>query len=79
MITMECANVRRLVGEGLNIERNSPTCLVVRTHLETCAECREYIASMEKAIDCYKHYEVPKPDDLEAKLQNVLDAFASGK
>lgn len=73
MTVMECANVRRLIGEGLNIERNSPTCVSVRAHLSSCAECKKFMESLHKTIDCYKSYEVPKPDNLDTLLKGTID------
>ncbi|MBS1904431.1 MAG: zf-HC2 domain-containing protein [Bacteroidetes bacterium] len=75
MKQMQCEDVRRLVGEGLNIERNSPTCLSVREHLSTCDDCREFVASLEKTIDCYRTYEIPKPENLDSLLKDTIDSI----
>jgi predicted anti-sigma-YlaC factor YlaD len=75
MKSMTCEDVRRLVGEGLNIERNSPSCVAVREHLSTCEACRSFVSSLEKTIDCYRSYEIPKPEGLDSLLDRTLDTL----
>ncbi len=75
MKAMTCEDVRRFVGEGLNIERNSPSCIAVRDHLASCPDCTAFVASLERTIDCYRSYDIPKPDGLDSLLDRTLDTL----
>lgn len=76
---MNHAEVRKHLAEGLNMERNSPTCLAVRSHLDECTECQEYFASLERTIDCYKSYKVDVPSKAHDLLKKTLEDLQNGR
>jgi predicted anti-sigma-YlaC factor YlaD len=76
---MNHTEVRKHLAEGLNMERNSPTCIAVRSHLDECSECQEYFASLERTIDCYKSYKVDVPSKAHDLLEKTLKDLQNGR
>ena len=71
MKTLDCATVRHLLGEGIDIAHNSDRCKALRAHLSGCAECRAYLNALEKTIDCYRSYTVDVPENAEVLLEEA--------
>lgn len=63
----------------MNIERNSPTCDAIRSHLGTCAECLTYLYSLEAVIDCYRSYKVPIPSIASQNLEDIISMLEKEK
>jgi predicted anti-sigma-YlaC factor YlaD len=71
--------VQRLIAEGTDTKKDTPTCNAIRAHLSSCDECRAYLQSLEKTIDCYKSYPVVLPQNAREKLEKTLSELTNIK
>ena len=56
-----CNDVLNHVCENLDEDLQSPTCRSIRSHLNDCAECADYLKSLKTTIELFKKYPLPKP------------------
>lgn len=68
-----CRDVMEHVCESLGEELNSPRCVAIKTHLETCTECKNYFNSVELTVEFYRKYDVEMPDEAHNKLMKLLN------
>ncbi len=72
MTPIDCAMVRRYLGEGMDITRNSERCIAIRAHIEACADCKKYVESLEHTIDCYRSYPIEIPADTDSLIDETM-------
>ena len=72
MNQLDCTTIRRYLGEGMDITRNSDRCKAIRSHLQTCPDCKSYIESLDKTIDCYRSYPLEMPADTDSLIDEAM-------
>ena len=64
-----CKEVMSHICDNLGEELDSPKCIEIKAHLETCENCRHYFKSVETTIQFYKKY-----DELSSRFILTVDA-----
>jgi anti-sigma factor RsiW len=73
MIT--CKHVYLHVCESLDQDLESPRCRAIKRHLETCPDCRAYVASLKKTITLYRAQPTGRtPRKVHARLITAIEA-----
>ncbi len=70
---VNCKEVTDHICESLGEELNSPRCIAIKEHLNSCTDCQNYFTSIEKTIEFYKKYNLDLPEESHKKLMNLLD------
>ncbi|MCK9210856.1 MAG: hypothetical protein M0P61_08490 [Ignavibacteriaceae bacterium] len=70
---VSCKDVMGHICESLSEEMNSPKCVAIKEHLETCHGCKSYFTSVEMTIDLYKKCTETLPGDVHKKLMAFLE------
>jgi len=65
-----CKDVANHICESLGEDLNSPKCLAIKQHLETCETCRNYFNSVKTTI--HQDYNVELPEDVHKRLMACL-------
>ena len=68
-----CKDVTDHICESLGEELDSPRCLAIKQHLDSCPDCQNYFTSIEKTIEFYKKYNIEMPKDSHDKLMGLLN------
>ena len=55
---VSCKKVMDHICDNLGVDMDSPKCIAIKEHLNSCSNCRVYFGSIEKTIDFYKEYNV---------------------
>jgi len=71
-IPVECKEVMMHVCENLGEHLDSPRCIAIKEHLETCDVCKHYFESVEQTIGFYRDYKIDMPENAHDKLVNIL-------
>jgi anti-sigma factor RsiW len=56
---MKCNQVYLHICDNLDQKIDSPRCRQIRTHLDTCPDCRAYLESLKKTVTFYRALPVP--------------------
>ncbi len=56
---MQCKEVYRFICDNLDQAVDSPECMAMRRHMETCEDCQAYLESLKQTISLYRT--VPDP------------------
>ena len=67
-----CKEVMSHICDNLGEELNSPKCIEIKAHLETCDNCQHYFHSVETTIQFYKKYDVNISDEAHNRLIEFL-------
>lgn len=67
-----CKEVMNHICDNLGEELNSPRCLEIKEHLNSCGSCKSYFNSVETTISFYKKYNVNISDDAHERLLSFL-------
>jgi predicted anti-sigma-YlaC factor YlaD len=67
-----CKEVMNHICDNLGEELNSPKCIAIKEHLESCETCQSYFKNVEATIEFYKKYNVTLPDDAHNRLLSFL-------
>lgn len=70
---ISCKEVMSHICESLSEEINSPKCVAIKEHLETCHGCKSYFSSVEMTIDLYKKCTETLPENVHKKLMAFLE------
>jgi len=70
---VSCKDVMSHICESLSEEINSPKCVAIKYHLETCQGCKSYFTSVEMTIDLYKKCTEKFPEGVHKKLMDFLE------
>ncbi len=57
--TSSCRKAFRFICENLDADLNSPECREIREHVEGCANCTAYLASLKRTVSLYRAYPAP--------------------
>lgn len=67
-----CKEVMNHICDNLGEELNSPRCIAIKEHLNSCPNCQSYFKNVEVTIDFYKKYNVTLPDEAHNRLIDYL-------
>ncbi|MCX6150479.1 MAG: hypothetical protein NTX22_08165 [Ignavibacteriales bacterium] len=67
-----CKEVMSHICDNLGEQLNSPRCVAIKNHLDSCSACQSYFKSVETTIDFYKKYNVNLPDEAHNRLISFL-------
>lgn len=72
-VTVTCKDVMSHICDSLGEELQSPKCVAIRRHMDSCDCCKNYFNSVEKTIGFYRDYKVVMPEDAHDRLMKYLD------
>ncbi|PJA95598.1 MAG: hypothetical protein CO129_10870 [Ignavibacteriales bacterium CG_4_9_14_3_um_filter_34_10] len=67
-----CREVMNHICDNLGEDLNSPKCVAIKEHLESCDSCKKYFKSVEDTIKFYKLYNVELSDESHKNLMKKL-------
>ena len=67
-----CKEVMHHICDNLGEDLDSPKCIAIKEHLESCDNCKNYFNSVESTIKFYKMYNVNMPRESHDKLMDYL-------
>jgi len=67
-----CKDVMMHICDNLGEELNSPMCIEIKAHLESCENCQHFFKSVEDTIQFYKKYNVQLSEDAHNRLLEFL-------
>lgn len=67
-----CKEVMSHICDNLGEQLDSPRCIAIRGHLDSCEACKTYFKSVETTIDFYKKYNVILPEQAHDRLMSFL-------
>lgn len=70
---VSCKEVIHHICESLGEDLNSDKCIAIKSHLDECANCKNYFQTVEVTIDWYKKYNIELPDEAHNKLMSLLN------
>lgn len=63
-----CKEVITHVCENLGEDLDSPKCIEIKEHLESCENCKKYFTTLDTTIEFYKKYNVSITEDVHNRL-----------
>lgn len=70
-----CKKVYQHICESLDEDLDTPRCRAMKRHIESCPNCRAYMASLKKTIRLYRSLPVARtPRSAHTRLIAVIDA-----
>ncbi len=72
-IKVTCLEVMSHICDSLGEDLDSERCKDIKSHLEQCPECTNYLKSVEMTIDYYKKYNVDLPANAHNRLMSFLE------
>lgn len=67
-----CKEVMSHICDNLGEDLDSPKCIAIKQHLESCDSCQQYFHSLEKTINFYKIYNAEITKESHNKLMDFL-------
>ncbi len=67
-----CKDVMSHICDNLGEDLNSPKCIQIKAHLDSCENCQNYFHSVETTIDFYRSYNVSLNENSHNKLLDIL-------
>jgi predicted anti-sigma-YlaC factor YlaD len=69
---VDCKEVMSHICDSLGEELDSPKCINIKDHLESCASCQKYFESVDSTVQFYKKYNVKLDNEGHNRLLSVL-------
>lgn len=70
-----CKKVYQHICESLDEDLDTPRCRAIKRHIESCPNCRTYMASLKKTIRLYRALPLgPTPRVAHARLVAALES-----
>jgi predicted anti-sigma-YlaC factor YlaD len=69
---IKCKEVMSHICDNLGEQLDSPRCIEIKDHLESCSQCQSYFKSVETTIEFYRKYNVVLPEDAHNRLLDFL-------
>jgi anti-sigma factor RsiW len=70
-----CKKVYQHICESLDEDLDTPRCRAIKRHIESCPNCRTYMASLKRTIRLYRALPVARtPRAAHARLAAVLES-----
>jgi hypothetical protein len=71
---MNCLKTLEEICDQLAEDINSPLCLEIKQHLETCPKCCAHVDSIKKVVYLYQNEnKADVPDAVDSRLWKVLN------
>jgi predicted anti-sigma-YlaC factor YlaD len=71
---MNCKEAYAHICDNLDADLNSPKCIEIRKHLESCSDCSAVLDSVKKTVYLYRTSPNPDlPDAIHQRLIKTLD------
>jgi predicted anti-sigma-YlaC factor YlaD len=70
--TVNCKEVMSHICDSLGEDLNSPKCINIKDHLESCPSCQKYFESVDSTVKFYKKYNVELDNEGHNRLLSVL-------
>ncbi len=51
---MKCRDVYRFICDNLDQPVDSPECMAMRRHVESCGDCQAYLESLKQTVSLYR-------------------------
>ncbi|HET53688.1 MAG TPA: zf-HC2 domain-containing protein [Ignavibacteria bacterium] len=67
-----CKEVMNHICDNLGEDLDSPRCVAIKSHLDSCDSCKKYFTSVETTIQFYKKYNVEVDDNTHKRLLDFL-------
>lgn len=67
-----CKEVMTHICDNLGEQLESPTCIEIKAHLESCENCQHYFKSVETTIQFYRKYNVNISEEAHNRLVEFL-------
>ncbi len=71
-IETTCKLVMNHLCDNLGEDLDSPKCLDIKTHLESCPNCRSFFNTITSTVEFYKKYNVKLDDKGHKELLSIL-------
>ena len=69
---VNCKELMSHICDSLGEDLDSPKCVNIKDHLESCPNCQKYFDSVDSTIKFYKKYNVELNDEGHQRLLSVL-------
>ena len=69
---VNCKDVMSHICDSLGEDLNSPKCINIKDHLESCSSCQKYFESVDSTVKFYKKYNVELDNEGHNRLLSVL-------
>jgi predicted anti-sigma-YlaC factor YlaD len=69
---VKCKEVMAHICDNLGEDLDSPKCVEIKDHLESCENCKNYFDNIDTTINFYKKYNVKLTDDAHDRLIDFL-------
>jgi anti-sigma factor RsiW len=70
-----CTKVYQHICESLDEDLDTPRCRAIKRHIESCPNCRTYMASLKKTIRLYRSLPIGStPRVAHARLAAALES-----
>lgn len=69
---IKCKEVIHHICDSLGEDLDSPRCVAIKTHIEKCNGCKNYLNSLEHVITYYKNYNITLSDEGHHTLMKKL-------
>ncbi|MEE9430338.1 MAG: hypothetical protein V3V16_04810 [Melioribacteraceae bacterium] len=77
--TTTCKEVMSHICDSLGEDLDSPKCVNIKIHLDSCPTCQKYFDSVESTVHFYKKYDVELDDEGHKRLLSILGLKESDK
>ncbi len=67
-----CKEVMVHICDNLGEELNSPKCMEIKAHLDSCETCQHFFKSVEDTIQFYRKYNVKLTEEAHNRLIEFL-------
>jgi len=67
-----CKEVMSHICDSLGEDLDSPKCINIKEHLDSCPTCQKYFESVESTVHFYKKYDVNLDDEGHKRLLAIL-------
>ena len=71
---MKCKEAYAHICDNLDADLNSPKCIEIRKHLESCPDCSAFLDSVKKTVFLYRSTPSPElPDSIHQRLLKTIE------
>ena len=67
-----CKDVMEHICDNLGEQLDSPRCLEIKHHMDTCPNCTHYFSNIDATIKFYKNYNVTLSEEAHLRLLDFL-------
>ena len=78
-LEITCKMVMDHLCDNLGEDLNSPKCVDIKVHLESCPSCQKFFNTINSTVEFYKKYNVKLDDEGHKKLLSILGLNEEGE